>query len=1053
VEPPRPLGPGDNFDRYEIQAVIGEGGMGRVYRAFDPRLQRVVALKVLRRGAGDTNGAQRMVREARAAAALNHPNAVAVFDAGEHEGTAFIAMELVPGRSLRRCIEDAESAPIPLDLRIQWLGDVARALAAAHRRGIVHRDVKPENVVVREDGVVKVLDFGIARRVHAPGAPGAGAYGDTITQDGTLVGTPLYMAPEQLLGETIDQRVDQFAWGVLAYELLTGGRPWGGSDVRAIAAILQHPAPPLGDRAGGAPPRVETTILRALAKRPADRFASMDDLRVSFEGDGAAPSSNAPPSAKSSQSAPEVASLRTGVSTRNAPTRRGALVLVSGAVLLIGVVALAVSGRLAARPPVPSPLQATSASAAASAAETARPIDVRRSLAVFGLRDPGAHQDAGAWRSTAIGELLAAQLGAGERLRIVPSERVARGRIELAITDDAPLTPDAIARLGRNLDADLAVTGAILGPDGGGQSARRSIALQVTVLEARTGHTIASVTEEGTEGELFAVVARIATTLRTALGVGELTPEQHVVLGSSIPEDDKAARLYAEAIDEQHHFHDMRAIALFAEATRIAPQFALGHAHAAESLARLGHDDEATAEAKRAFDLSNGLPREERLWIEATYRAAAHEWEEAARTYEALFTFFPDNVEYAVGMLQMSSYGGHPKDTLASVARVRRMPPVIAEDPRIDYEEGRAAHMTNDYDRCLRVARDCRRRAKERGNLIIFAKAGFEEGVAQINLGHPDEGLRVLGEGRDLAASLGDTYTAHVLEGPIASEYEKRGDLVQARTVLEGSEAGLRALGNLYWATSASEQIGWLDVMQGQVAEGRRKVEAAIAYYRHARQSHALEGGLPPLGELVATEGDPVRGAAIVNEAIPLTQRAGRKNAEAGAELSLAMIARVTGDVAAETQHEEKALALWQETKSVSGEAHARHEIGVREWAAGELVGARRDLELALHAREGLGRRFDVAESKLALARLAITEGRAAEAETMAQEALGVFETAKAEPFVGEALAVLAWARAAEGDRAGAEQFATKASERTTADVGSTVRRRRDISRARGLFE
>ena len=1057
VHPSPPLEPGDLFDRYEIQAVVGEGGMGRVYRAFDRRLERIVALKVLRRGAGDTSGAQRMVREARAAAALNHPNAVAVFDVGEHAGTAFIAMELVPGRSLRRVIDEAVAVPVPLDVRIRWLGDVAGALAAAHARGLVHRDVKPENVVVRDDGVVKVLDFGIARRVAVPGIPGGGPYGDTITQDGTLMGTPLYMAPEQLAGDPIDQRVDQFAWGVLAYELLTGARPWGSNDVRAIAAILQQPAPPLGERAPGAPPRVEATIHRALEKKPGDRFGSMDELRASLEGELPAPTTvPAPRSPMSSDAAREAVSPKGYLSTGSLRAGRWKLALGGTAVAVAALGALVVSGRVGARARPAVPLPSASASGSLPAPEALHPIDVRRSVAVLGLKDVATRADAGAWRSTAIGELLAAQLAAGERLRVVPGERVARARIELGIADDVTLAPDAIARLGKNLDADLAVTGSIVAPRGGGQARAQkggAIGLQVSVVEARTGHTLASAAGEGAEGDLFPLVARIATSLRAELGVGEPTSEQHVAVGSSMPEDADAARLYAEAIDAQHHFHEAEAIRLFAEATKIAPGFAIGHAHAAESLARLGHDDEATAEAKRAFDLSSGLPREERLWVEATYHAAAHEWDDAQRTYDALFTFFPDNVEYAVGMLQVSSFGGHPKETLVSIARVRRMPAVISEDPRIDYEEGRAAHMTNDYDRCLRVARDCRRRAKERGNLLIYAKAGFEEGVAQLNLGHPDEGLRVLGESRDLAASLGDTYTAHVLEGPMAGEYEKQGDLARARAVLEGSRAGLLALGNLYWATSASEQIGWLDVEQGHVAEGRRKIEAAIAYYRHARQTHALEGGLPSLGELVATQGDPDAGAALANEAVPLTQRSGRKNAEAGAELSLAMIARARGDVVAESQHEERALALWQQTQSVGGEAHARHEIGVRALRAGDLAGARRELEAALRAREGLGRRFDAAESKLALARVAIVEGRAADGEAMARDAAGVFEVAKATPLQGEALAVLAWARAVAGDRAEAERLAAQASALATDDVGSTARLRGDLGRARAALD
>jgi serine/threonine protein kinase len=195
-----------SFDRYTIEQPLGEGGMGVVYRARDDRLGRRVALKVLRLDAGATPEARtlasaRLVREARAAAALDHPNAVSIFDVGEHDGAPFIAMELVAGRSLRAAMGDAS---VTTQEKLQWLADVARALDAAHRAGIVHRDVKPENVMVRTDGIVKVLDFGIARRSATAVDPTASTQASalhTVTAHGTLIGTPEYMAPEQIKGD------------------------------------------------------------------------------------------------------------------------------------------------------------------------------------------------------------------------------------------------------------------------------------------------------------------------------------------------------------------------------------------------------------------------------------------------------------------------------------------------------------------------------------------------------------------------------------------------------------------------------------------------------------------------------------------------------------------------------------------------------------------------------------------------------------------------------------------------------------------------------------
>jgi serine/threonine-protein kinase len=283
------LKPGDTFDRYTIEAPLGRGGMGCVYRAHDARLGRRVALKVIsdgpRDGLADTDANARLLREARAAAALDHPNAISIFDVGEYEGTPFIVMELVLGRTLRGVVRDAS---LPAATRVAELADVARALAVAHKRGLVHRDIKPENVMVREDGVVKVLDFGIARRqggsidphgeTEAPALP-------TLTIEGVKLGTPVYMAPEQIRGDALDGRTDQFAWGVVAYELLAGRLPWRGSgDAMAVMASV------LTDRVDRAPldqaavPRgIQDVVLRALEKRPEDRFPSMDDVAQALD--------------------------------------------------------------------------------------------------------------------------------------------------------------------------------------------------------------------------------------------------------------------------------------------------------------------------------------------------------------------------------------------------------------------------------------------------------------------------------------------------------------------------------------------------------------------------------------------------------------------------------------------------------------------------------------------------------------------------------------------------------------------------------------------------
>ncbi len=274
------LAPGTQLDRYVVEAVLGSGGMGTVYRAHDPRLERTVALKVLDPREGDVEGAVAAAfREARAAGALHHAHVAAIYDVAEMGDRAFIVMEYVPGASLRAFVGDAS---VEMPTRLRWLADIAGALAAAHALGVIHRDVKPENVMVSDTGGVKVLDFGVARAPRR----GASAEGTppedelrTLSDLGSLLGTPAYMAPEQIRGEVVDGRADQFGWAVLAYELLTGALPWrrDGQRFNLLLAILRDVPEPFSP-ASGVPAEVSAAILRALSKSPASRFDSMFEV-------------------------------------------------------------------------------------------------------------------------------------------------------------------------------------------------------------------------------------------------------------------------------------------------------------------------------------------------------------------------------------------------------------------------------------------------------------------------------------------------------------------------------------------------------------------------------------------------------------------------------------------------------------------------------------------------------------------------------------------------------------------------------------------------------
>jgi serine/threonine-protein kinase len=474
------LAPGDRLDRFRIEALLGSGGMGAVYRAYDERLQRRVALKVMLReerpeaepahGAAESeSGAHgRLLREARAAAAITHPHAVAIYDVGEHEGVTYIAMELIDGATLRTWI----GAPdVPLATKLRWLAQIAEALAAAHASGLVHRDVKPENVLIQRApsddgrglGSVKVLDFGIARRLLAPASEGviapsprarseppprpdglpvtplAATDRGTLTNQGGTVGTPRYMAPEQVRAEAVDGRADQFAWGVVAYELLTGRYPWdepGGTPLAFVEKLLSHEPPPLDRLTHEVPPAVSAVVARALGKASEDRYPSMRALSAALSS-ALAGTELAAHEARSTRAA------RDGTSRTRVAVAAGAVLLALGAA---GAIVARVDLGRTSRPSAPAGSGSASApSPSASAREDDPPPKTTpEALAAYEKGRKAHHQGAASLALSAMREAI----------RLDPSLAAAHLRVaQLSIDGDPEMARAAYAKAAAGRDA------------------------------------------------------------------------------------------------------------------------------------------------------------------------------------------------------------------------------------------------------------------------------------------------------------------------------------------------------------------------------------------------------------------------------------------------------------------------------------------------------------------------------------------------------------------------------------------------------------------------
>ena len=337
---------GTKLGRYEIRAKIGEGGMGEVYLAEDTKLNRKVAIKILpTEVAADQDRMRRFVQEAKAAAALNHPNIAHIYEIGEADGLKFIAMEFIDGQTLRQLIHAGQTDQAKL---LRYLQHAAEGLAKAHAAGIVHRDLKPDNVMITADGHAKVLDFGLAKLVEPQRSSGTGS-SDIATailkqhsKPGMILGTVGYMSPEQAQGQLVDQRSDIFSFGCILFEAVTGQRAFEGKDViDSLNKIIREPVRPISDLNPSAPTDLQRVVRRCLAKDPDERYQTIKDVAIELKevrrelkGAAGVDTTVPPPSNKFSvsPSGGEVSSAQTSLPAASSPGTRAssAEYLVSG---------------------------------------------------------------------------------------------------------------------------------------------------------------------------------------------------------------------------------------------------------------------------------------------------------------------------------------------------------------------------------------------------------------------------------------------------------------------------------------------------------------------------------------------------------------------------------------------------------------------------------------------------------------------------------------------------------------------------------------------------
>ena len=955
--------------RYRVVRFLAQGGMGEIYEVEDLQLAERVALKTVRAvAARHPTALERFKREIQLARRVTHPNVCRIFEFGFHTAPVgppivFLTMELLSGETL------LERLQRELSLRpgraLPLVAQMVSALEAAHRAGVVHRDFKSANVVLvpMPGGSVRavVTDFGLAQV--------AAGEGERSPSAEEVSGTLDYMAPEQIQGDEPTPAVDVYALGVVMYEMLTGRRPFDDTHGE-IQRRLHEPVPSPRALLPDLDPAWERLIVGCLERDPGRRFRDATEVARALPGRAAA--------------------------QRPKKALRAAAVL-----LTLALAAVAAYRTLAPRVEVTPPA-----------------APARRTVAVLPFKNLSGQADVN-WLATAVSEMLASELAAGQKLRAIPGEDVARMRVELQLPTDA-LARDTLARVHANLGTDLVVSGTYLAAGG------PELRLDVRVQDARGGETVATIVETGTRGELASVISRAGRQLRQELGLGELTPTEMGALRASYPVDAETARLYAAGLARLRAFDALAGRDLLERAVATDPKYSLAHAALAEALSRLGYEDTAAEEARLAFEGSEGLPREDRLLVEARYREIARDWARAAEIHQTLSGLFPDDLEHHLRLAQALNAAGRSQDAQRTLAGLRRSAGPAAGDPRIDLVEAELAQSIGDFRRQREAAGKAAAGATAIGARLLVARARVLQAYAAGRLGLEPEASAAAGEARGIYAALGDRGGEAWALNRVGNVLYQQGELVKAERLYQEAAGVFEEIGYKGSLTAVLNNTAEVFFLQGQLERANDTLERAGTYARHSPDPRRSIIFRLNMANIAAERGGYARAMDLYAPILLECRKLGDKSLEGSVLWHRADAHLHQGDLGAAERGFVEGLDLLERQGNTRYVASALFGLGEVRRETGDAKGARLAHERALALRRQMDDKFGVAGSRVALVQLDLDEGRTGEAETSLREAAAIFSAERAPDGEAEAQVMLARALRAKESFAAATEVARR---------------------------
>jgi DNA-binding winged helix-turn-helix (wHTH) protein/tetratricopeptide (TPR) repeat protein len=596
------------------------------------------------------------------------------------------------------------------------------------------------------------------------------------------------------------------------------------------------------------------------------------------------------------------------------------------------------------------------------------PAITRRSVAILGFTNVSGNAY-NRWLSTAFTEMLATELAAGDQLRTVAGEHVARAKLELSLPSEDSYTTETLAKIHRDLGCDYVVTGSYVAI---GQAENARLRLDARVQDTLTGDTVANVAVAGTRENLFDLASRAGEQLRAKLGVASLTETESENVKASLPSNPEAAKLYSEGLGKLRVYEDVEASHIFEQVIRSEPDYAPAYSALASARRALGYDIEALAAARKALDLAVNMPNQARLQIEARYHEMNQDWTGAAEIYFRLRRSYPDNLDYGLDLASAQLNLGKAAEAAASIAALRNLPPPQRDDPAIDLMEATIAGDLADYKREQTLAESAASKSTAAGARLLLAQAKLVGGSASFFLGNLSGALDADAVARQMFAESGDLDRSAVAAMDIAGVLATQGDVTGAKRSIEQALEVFRKQGDQARLTTALSNLGNMYEIEGDLPTAENSFREALA--ASAKLNRVRDVETYNLADVLERRGKFQEAKDMLERLLKNLPNQGNKSVLAAATQTLGSIAETQGDMATALRMDQDAVARFKETGSKTDCAGAERSLGRAFLRAGDFVKAKQTFSEALSLDRDTGAKTDTALDQVELAELSLAE-------------------------------------------------------------------------------